>query len=251
MAATVFVTRASFPVRRSVGSVEVCHGTLPSYSAEVGPIPSWELVESVDREELCVRGCLGSPSHECESACKPDPVEDDHLSGVAVTERPRATYPEHIGRAALYLFGLAPDGVYLAAPVTRCAGGLLPHRFTLACAGRSKGSSRHRRFALCCTVHRVAPPGCYPASCPGESGLSSTTEVAAIVSPARISKCRRLLIMEAGRLLEGPRHRAYPRRAFASTAPADPKRSAVMPKKRMAIGRKSVPVEIETTARPK
>ncbi len=30
------------------------------------------------------------------------------------------------------LFGLAPDGVYPAAPVTRHAGELLPHRFTLA-----------------------------------------------------------------------------------------------------------------------
>ena len=29
------------------------------------------------------------------------------------------------------LFGLAPRGVYLAAPVTRHAGELLPHRFTL------------------------------------------------------------------------------------------------------------------------
>ena len=48
-------------------------------------------------------------------------------------------------------------------------GGLLPHRFTLACAPRS-----HRRSALCCTFRRVTPPGRYPASCPVESGLSST-----------------------------------------------------------------------------
>ena len=33
---------------------------------------------------------------------------------------------------------------------------------------------RHRRSAFCCTFRRVAPPGCYPASCPVESGLSST-----------------------------------------------------------------------------
>src|SRR5204862_5457266 len=31
----------------------------------------------------------------------------------------------------------------------------------------------HRRSALCCTVLRVAPTGCYPASCPVESGRSS------------------------------------------------------------------------------
>ncbi|CCH20440.1 hypothetical protein MILUP08_45322 [Micromonospora lupini str. Lupac 08] len=29
------------------------------------------------------------------------------------------------------MLGLAPGGVYLATPVTRGAGGLLPHRFTL------------------------------------------------------------------------------------------------------------------------
>jgi len=29
------------------------------------------------------------------------------------------------------LFGLAPDGVYLADPVAQAAGELLPHRFTL------------------------------------------------------------------------------------------------------------------------
>ncbi len=31
------------------------------------------------------------------------------------------------------LFGLAPDGVYQAFPVTRKTGALLPHRFTLTC----------------------------------------------------------------------------------------------------------------------
>src|SRR5690606_23213176 len=34
-------------------------------------------------------------------------------------------------RPARTLLGLAPGGVYLAASVTRGAGGLLPHRFTL------------------------------------------------------------------------------------------------------------------------
>jgi hypothetical protein len=110
---------------------------------------------------------------------------DDHLSGTGVTARPQATYPGCSGRAALSLLGLAPDGVYLAEPVTRIAGGLLPHRFTLACSNGPEGSIRHRRSALCCTIHRVAPPGCYPASCPVESGLSSTVETVAIASPAR------------------------------------------------------------------
>src|SRR6478609_2532278 len=43
-----------------------------------------------------------------------------------------------LGRAALkrVLSGLAPGGVYLAFPVTREAGGLLHHRFTLTCPSR-------------------------------------------------------------------------------------------------------------------
>jgi len=47
--------------------------------------------------------------------------------------------------------GLAPGGVYRATPVTRGAGGLLPHRFTL--------TGRSRRSVLCGTVPRVTP-GC-------------------------------------------------------------------------------------------
>ena len=41
--------------------------------------------------------------------------------------------PEGLGRATRFtlLFGLAPDGVYQAAPVTRSTGGLLPRHFTL------------------------------------------------------------------------------------------------------------------------
>ena len=53
-------------------------------------------------------------------------------------QRPTRT----LGRAALdrALSGLAPGGVYLAAPVTRCAGGLLHHRFTLTPSGRAIGA---------------------------------------------------------------------------------------------------------------
>jgi hypothetical protein len=35
--------------------------------------------------------------------------------------------------------GLAPSGVYRAGPVTRAAGALLPHRFTLTCAVLARG----------------------------------------------------------------------------------------------------------------
>ena len=86
---------------------------------------------------------------------------------------PLAAYPSVIARRAisLLLFGLAPNGVYRAALVAESRGRLLPHRFTLArCA-------KHRarwRSILCGTFHRVAPPGCYPAFCPVELGLSSS-----------------------------------------------------------------------------
>ena len=47
-------------------------------------------------------------------------------------------------------------------------GALLPHPFTLACS-----LAGHRRFALCCTGRRLAPPRRYLAPCPVEPGLSS------------------------------------------------------------------------------
>ncbi len=63
------------------------------------------------------------------------------------------------------LSGLAPGGVYRAAPVTWGAGGLLHHRFTL--------TSRGWRSVFCGTVPRVTPGGCWPPPCPVEPGRSS------------------------------------------------------------------------------
>src|SRR5690606_3408967 len=82
-------------------------------------------------------------------------------------QRPTRT----LGRAALEraLSGLAPGGVYLAAPVTRNAGGLLHHPFTLTAPGRGRG----RRSSLCGTVPRVTPGGRYPPPCSAEPGRSS------------------------------------------------------------------------------
>jgi len=75
------------------------------------------------------------------------------------------------------------------------AGALLPHHFTLACVphkfaqhwtdlspapasarGRQCMSKcgEHRRYRFCATIRRIAPPGCYPALCPVELGLSSS-----------------------------------------------------------------------------
>ncbi len=46
------------------------------------------------------------------------------------------------------LFGLAPDGVYRARPVTRPAGELLPHRFTLTAAQPPRRPGRGGLFSV-------------------------------------------------------------------------------------------------------
>src|SRR5258708_29172544 len=68
------------------------------------------------------------------------------------------TREPHAGRASpalasriALLFGLAPGGVYRADPVTRVAGELLPHRFTLTARER-------RRSVLCGTDPWGRPP---------------------------------------------------------------------------------------------
>src|SRR5437899_12317172 len=53
-----------------------------------------------------------------------------------------------------------------------------------------------RRFALCCTVRRVAAPGCYPACCPLEFGLSSASCDTAILRSAPRSESNRVLPMK-------------------------------------------------------
>ena len=67
------------------------------------------------------------------------------------------------------LLGLAPRGGCLAAPITARAGALLPHRFTLADAATGN-------TLLCGPIPPVTRPGCYPARCPMERGLSSGTQ---------------------------------------------------------------------------
>ena len=71
---------------------------------------------------------------EWRRACKPGSVESGHFSGMPVarhlersTRESQRTGPARQGS----LLDLAPGGVYQAEPVTRFAGALLPHRFTL------------------------------------------------------------------------------------------------------------------------
>lgn len=66
------------------------------------------------------------------------------------------------------LFGLAPDGVYRARSCCQSCGGLLPHRFTLACAGACapKDTAALRRqiwpSAVCFLLHFPSPHGARP-----------------------------------------------------------------------------------------
>ena len=106
-----------------------------------------------------------------------EPVEGgDHLSRTTVARRLQrptrglgtsSPWRERVSPLAPRpLLGLAPGGVCLAGPVTRAAGELLPHLFTLTVTA----------VCFCGTVRRVAPPGCYPAPCSVELGLSSDGE---------------------------------------------------------------------------
>jgi len=80
---------------------------------------------------------------------------DDHSSRTAVADGLQRPDPGASSGppSNAPLFGLAPDGVYLASDVTAGTGELLPHPFTLTCNNRSHS----RRSVLCGTFPGVAP----------------------------------------------------------------------------------------------
>jgi hypothetical protein len=85
----------------------------------------------------------------------------DHLSRAPVTRRLKRPYPRaRAGHPIALLFGLAPGGVCRADAVTRAAGELLPHRFTL--------TALHRRTAVCFLWHCPwgRPPWVLPSTLP-------------------------------------------------------------------------------------
>ena len=98
---------------------------------------------------------------------------DGHSSGYTVTGNLKQPTRRH-GRVALNapLFGLAPDGVYLASDVAAEPGELLPHPFTLTCQGR--------RTSLC---------GTYPCGHPRWT-LSSVTPYGARTFLHRMNRQR-------------------------------------------------------------
>src|SRR5262245_50892848 len=108
------------------------------------------------------------------------------------------------------LFGLAPGGVWRAAPVTRDAGALLPHRFTLA------SSARERQIGGLLSVPLSVgslPLGVTQHPCPAEFGLSSDrpegpsaiTSQTPCRSGPRAPSPRRALGWRAGRHACSPR----------------------------------------------
>jgi len=102
--------------------------------------------------------------------CRPRRAGGGHLSGPAVTDGlVRPTRDDTGGQPcpclALLLVGFAEPG--------RSPAPLVVSYTTVSPLPVPEG---HRRSALCGTVRRVSPPGCYPAPCPAESGLSSTHE---------------------------------------------------------------------------
>jgi len=80
---------------------------------------------------------------------------DDHSSRTAVADGLKQPDPGASDgpSSRTPLFGLAPDGVYLAADVTADTGELLPHPFTLTCHRKNDDG----RSSLCGTIPKVAP----------------------------------------------------------------------------------------------
>src|SRR5207253_6874825 len=101
-----------------------------------------------------------------------------HFSRAPVARRLQRPNPRaQAGNPIALLFGLAPGGVCRADAVTRAAGELLPHRFTLTALADGGLLS----VAL---IRGVSPPGRYPAPCPVEPGLSSRRVAATGDRPA-------------------------------------------------------------------
>ena len=121
-----------------------------------------------------------------ESACRRDSVPRS-LAGVRFGDHPsvrptRGLVPEDRTDRPYPLLGLAPGGGYPAAAVADDAGALLPHRFTLTCAGCPAIGG-----LLSVALYRqVAPTWLSPAPCPAESRPSST-ELPPPRSPGRLT----------------------------------------------------------------
>ena len=128
------------------------------------------------------RVSAGQPLARGESAYKPDSVGDDHLSGADVSVDLDAAYPVLGGPPHRTCLALLRTGY--AWPPTLPPTPVRSYR-TLSPLPAPRILSDLRPLAVCSLLHfpRIAAPGGYPASCPVESGLSSTGCPAAAVRP--------------------------------------------------------------------
>ena len=138
----------------------------------------WNKCVGVCEPVKCRRGIPGgNTGGKCQTVCKPGSVpiqseewmSDGHSSGTSVTERlsrpTRTATRKHAcpSKGLPSLLGLAPGGVYHAAPV---AGRAVRSYRTLSPLPRSPGRNRQaRRYPFCGTFPGVAPAGRYPAPC--------------------------------------------------------------------------------------
>ena len=96
---------------------------------------------------------------------------EDHFSGTGVAAGLKPPTRDFKGAGhSSSLLGVAPGGVCHATPVT---GGPVRSYRTFSPLPVHPPERGHRRYVLCGTFRRLSPPGCYPAPCPAELGLSS------------------------------------------------------------------------------
>ena len=147
-------------------------------------------VDDSTRNRVCGSWCCSPAScwRWVLPVCKPGSVEcrhsDGHSSRGAVTrtfEQPTRSVFVGAGRPSLPIWPCSRWGLPCRIR-HRLRGGLLPHRFTLACTPKRS----HRRSVLCCTVRRclATSPRRYLAARPVEPGLSSNAHALATIRPA-------------------------------------------------------------------
>ena len=107
-----------------------------------------------------------------ESACRRGSVQES-VAGISLCDHPSVQptwglVPKHRTSRPCPTLGLAPCGVYRATPVTRGAGALLPHRFTLTCATSPSSAPEFRRNSEAAPKERPPSAVCsllhFPAS---------------------------------------------------------------------------------------
>jgi|GEM_PF-4323853 len=102
---------------------------------------------------------------------KPGSVVDNHSSRTYVTARlKQPTRPQRGPRQRGPIWSCSEWSLpcHELLPAARCALTAPFHPYLIPCLRKG-----HRRFALCCTSRRLAPPRRYLALCPMEPGLSS------------------------------------------------------------------------------